>query len=62
MEIKIPAFVGKYAAYKKKEIASNSYMPDTVKTEKTERINRAIHLVEYGFITIDECMKFIMEV
>lgn len=62
MKIKIPAFVRKYAAYKQKEIKENSFMLDTVKTEKTERINRAIYLAEYGFITIDECMKFIMEV
>lgn len=61
MEIKVPAFVRKYAAYKQKEIKENYFMLDTVKTEKTDKINRAVYLVEYGFITIDECMKIIME-
>lgn len=61
MKIKIPAFIRKYAAYKK-EIVSSYDMPQLKKNERIEIINRAVYLVEHGFITIDECMRFIMEV
>ena len=59
--VKIPQFVTRYANYKINQFLKNPDMKEEYKNDKISKISRAVHLVEYGFITIDECMRIICD-
>lgn len=60
MKVKIPSFVVKYANYKIDNLLSSG-MEEKIRNERIKTIDKAVFLVEHGFITIDESMKIILE-
>ena len=54
-------FISEYANYKINCFKSNELMKKEIKTEIFNKINKALNLVERGFITIDEAIKIINE-
>lgn len=57
--VKLPRFVKEFAGYQKKQIKENEYMDKETKQEIIRRIEKAVHLLEQGMITIEECMQIV---
>ena len=57
--LKLPRFVKEFAGYQKKQIKENKYMDKETKQEIIRRIEKAVHLLEQGMITIEECMQIV---
>lgn len=55
-------FVSEYANYKINCCKENKLMKEEYKTEKIDKIHKALHLIEKSFITVDEAIKIINEV
>lgn len=54
-------FIYEYAKYKIDGYEVNELMNAEIKTEKINRIQKALNLVEEGFISVDEAIKIINE-
>ena len=54
-------FVIEYANNKLERIYKRD-IPEQVKTEQAQKVDRCVFNFENGFITIDECMKTIAEI
>lgn len=57
--VKLPRFAKEFAGYQKKQIKENEYMDKETKQEIIRRIEKAVHLLEQGMITIEECMQIV---
>ena len=60
--MKAPRFIKEYANYKINCCKENELMKEEYKTEKIDKIHKALHLIEKSFITVDEAIKTINEV
>jgi len=54
-------FITEYANYKIHDYKSNELMQDRYKTEKIDKINKALRFADRGMITVDETIKLINE-
>ena len=57
---KIPRFMKEYASYTKKAVFNSKLMNDEIKQKAIKNIDKALHLIEGGLITIDEGMRLIL--
>lgn len=57
--LKLPRFVKEFASYQVKRITINELMDKETKEEMICKIEKAVHLLEQGMITIEECMQIV---